>query len=88
VSRRVRLQSGPLTDWVTRRVGNLDRMLGEADKDAAALFTQAAVLLGAIAQLLTSLGDEAGSLYASSLAQMLGQHSSLKRRHRLRRATR
>lgn len=82
-NKRVGIQSPPLTDWVTRRVGNLDRMLKEAEKDDAALFLYSTTLLDALAQLLTGVGDEAGSLYAASLARQLEQrHFAARRRRR------
>lgn len=88
VSKRIGIQSPPLTDWVTRRVGNLDRMLKEADKDDAALCAYSMVLLDTLAQLLTGVGDEAGSLYAASLARLLEQRHSALRRKRQKRISR
>ena len=88
MSKRIGIQSPPLTDWVTRRVGNLDRMLKEADKDDAALCAYSMVLLDTLAQLLTGVGDEAGSLYAASLARLLEQRHSALRRKRQKRISR
>lgn len=59
-------------DWAQRRVGNLRRMLAKAKKDDAILFAGATFMLDALSRLLTSVGDEAGSLYAQSLARLLG----------------
>lgn len=83
------IKSPPLVDWVTRRVGNLDRMLAEAKKDDAVLYGSSMGLLDALAQLLTGVGDEAGSLYASSLARLLEQkRDAARRKPRMRKASR
>jgi len=71
--RSARLKSVALVDWTATRVGNLDRMLAEASRDDAALYAYSTRLLDALAQLLSGVGDEAGSLYASSLARRLEQ---------------
>ena len=57
--------------WASKRSGNLSRMLKEAQKNDAALFGYSMTLLDALAGLLVGVGDEAGSLYASSLARIL-----------------
>jgi hypothetical protein len=70
--------------WAVKRAGNLDRMIAEAKKDDAVLFKQSTILLDALSQLLTGLGDEAGALYAASLARLL---DAKKRRRFARRRT-
>ena len=60
-----------LSDWVVKRSGNLDRMIAEARADDPALFSRSMELLDALARLLSSVGDEAGALYAASLARLL-----------------
>jgi hypothetical protein len=83
------IKSAPLVDWVTRRIGNLDRMLAEAKKDDAVLYSSAMALLDTLGQLLTGVGDEAGSLYAVSLARLLEQkHVAARRKLRSRRSSR
>jgi hypothetical protein len=83
------IKSAPLVDWVTRRVGNLDRMLAEAKKDDATLYSSSMALLDTLAQLLTGVGDEAGSLYASSLARLLEQkHVAARRKPRSKKTSR
>jgi hypothetical protein len=67
----VTAKSSDLADWAIKRGQNLNRMIEEAGRDDRKLFQCAADLLDTMAKLLHGVGDEAGSLYASSLARRL-----------------
>jgi hypothetical protein len=67
----VEARGGGSDGWAAKRVVNLHRMLAKAKKDDAALFEGAMRMLDALSRLLTGVGDEAGSLYAASLARLL-----------------
>lgn len=60
-----------LADWSVKRAGNLNRMLEEAKKDDLALYTYVTELVDSLSAMLSKLGDEAGSVYAASLARLL-----------------
>jgi len=62
---------GKLDLWMRQRTNNIDRMLADARQSDAALYAHSATMLDALAHLLMNLGDEAGGLYASSLARLL-----------------
>lgn len=60
-----------LVDWAAKRGRNLERMIEEAGRDDRKLLQCAADLLDTMAKFLRGVGDEAGSIYASSLARRL-----------------
>jgi hypothetical protein len=60
-----------LSDWAAKRGQNLERMIEEARRDDCKLFQYAANLLDDMAKFLHGVGDEAGSIFASSLARRL-----------------
>ena len=60
-----------LAKWASKRAGNLDRMLEEAKTDDSRLFSYSSTMLDALATALTTVGDDAGSLYVASLARLL-----------------
>lgn len=75
-----------LADWAAKRANNLDRMLAEAGKDDAALFSYSMAMLDSLAHLLTNLGDDAGALYVASLARLLENKHRVARRRGKRRS--
>jgi hypothetical protein len=65
-----------LADWAAKRGQNLERLIEEAGRDDRKHFQYASDLLDTMAKFLHGVGDEAGSLYASSLARRLESKKS------------
>lgn len=74
-----RAKQSPVAAWSIRRTDNLDQMIAKARRDDAALFKQSSDLLDGLAQLLRTVGDDAGALYVASVAGQLSWKSQTSR---------